>query len=49
MTPLLASNCAHCGNSDSVRLLKGLGEVALYVLGGAVAVCAIAWTAVVLL
>jgi hypothetical protein len=49
MTPLLASNCAHCGNADPIRLLKGLGEVLFYVLGGAAAICTIAWIAVVLL
>ena len=43
LTPRLAKQCAHCGHVDELRRLQGLGELTIYIAGGAGAIGLLVW------
>ncbi len=47
-TPFLTKICTHCGEMDRGRVLRGLGELTVYLAGGALAIGVGVWIAITL-
>jgi hypothetical protein len=48
-TAFLTRSCTHCGEKDRGRVVRGLGELAVYLACGALAIGAAVWIATNLL
>jgi hypothetical protein len=46
---LLTKRCSQCGDIDTIRLGRGLAELAAYIVGGAGAIALIIYTSMAIL